>query len=134
MAGVWELEPRIPAPNLTVEGLTSVLPGGGHEGGAQGGEFRLHLSPGASGAVAGALARRAGLFQTLGFFGEPHHPLEERGVGSFVLPDSGGGPVVEARIFPRAFPPPGPAAKPCGEPAERPEDQFPRGETQPERR
>lgn len=80
---------------MAVEGYKPPLARIRGERGAQDCEFGSRFIPGASGAVAGALARRAGVFEAFGFLGEPCSPVEEAGVGSFVFLNGCGGLFVE---------------------------------------
>ena len=72
------------------------------EGGPEGGEAGLDLSPRPLRAVAGALARRPCPLQPLGLRPQALRPLEERGVGFGVLPDRRGRPRAQRGVVRRS--------------------------------
>ena len=93
-----ESERRVPPAELPVEGLAALIAFRGDERSAQRGEAFLDLSPRPLGAVAGALARRPGLFQPKGLSGEPLGSFEERGAFIGVTPHNRGRPRAERRV------------------------------------
>ena len=113
---------------MAVEGYEPPLARLSSEGSAQDREFGGRFVPGASGPVAGALAWRAGLFETFGFFGEPCGPVEEAGVGTFVFLNGCRGLFFEVWMDLWRFPP-GSGAEPRRKASEQPSGPFPRGET-----
>jgi hypothetical protein len=82
-----------------VEGALSRTPSRRRrEGGAEDEESGFDLSPGALGAIGGALARNPGPLQPVGFLPQALGPLEEGRVLVSVLPDGGGRPRDQGRV------------------------------------